>query len=198
MKRKCMMATVVLTLVMMATGCGSGQEPEGDNVAISTENDVNADETGEHNPEEDAPEEDETQSGEPDGTEQTSQGEEAESADDEGNGENIINVSDDAIFIGGHVRSVSQDSFVLSRTLLDDDGMIIAMPEAGSPEEELVTVRCTDSTVYEWWTIRSGGGSIDKEETSFSELKESAGVEALGRFDGEEFIAEKVIIEVYE
>ena len=103
-----------------------------------------------------------------------------------------------SIFIGGKVRSIAQDSFVLSRTLIDDDGMIIAMPEAGSPEEELVTIRCTDSTVYERWTIQGGGAGIDKTEADFTELEEGSGLEAQGNFKGEEFIAEKVIIEIYE
>ncbi|MCM1040440.1 MAG: hypothetical protein NC434_14070 [Ruminococcus sp.] len=102
----------------------------------------------------------------------------------------------DTTIIGGKVRSVSQDSFVISRTLVEDSYVI--MPEPGSPEEELVTILCTDATVYEHWTIQGGGAGIVKKEASFSDIQEKSGLEAEGYFDGETFIAEKVIIELYQ
>ena len=100
--------------------------------------------------------------------------------------------------IGGKVRSIAQDSFVISRTLMEENSSIVIMPEEGSPEEELVTIRCTDSTVFEHWTIQGGGAGIVKEEASFTDIQSGGGLEAEGYFDGEEFVAEKVIIEVYE
>ena len=103
----------------------------------------------------------------------------------------------EAIFIGGKVRSVGEDEFVISRTLMDDDGFIV-MPEAGSPEEVLVTVQCAESTSFEHWTIQSSGGDIVRKEAAFSDIQEGAGLEAWGYFDGEEFIAERIIIEVYQ
>lgn len=106
------------------------------------------------------------------------------------------------IFIGGKVRSVSQDSFVISRTLFEDSadgqGSNVLIPEAGSPEEELVTVRCMESTVFIRWTIKGSGEDIKEEDAAFSELQEGTGLEAQGYFDGDEFMAEKVIIEIYE
>lgn len=172
MKRKCIMAMVMLTLVMTVSGCGNGQKTAASGDTVFTENEQK----------EDQPEENGADTGED---------------QPEENGESIVNPSE-GIFIGGKVRSVSLDSFVLSRTLVDDDGMIIAMPEEGSPEEELVTVRCTASTVFERWMIQGGGAGIEKASAAFSELKEGIGLEAQGYFDGEEFIAGKVIIEIYE
>lgn len=106
------------------------------------------------------------------------------------------------VFIGGKVRSVSQDSFVISLTLSEESadgyGSVVVMPEAGSPEEELVTVRCMDSTVFKRWTIKGSGEDIKEEEAVFSEIQEGTGLEAQGYFDGKEFLAEKVIIEIYE
>lgn len=99
--------------------------------------------------------------------------------------------------IGGKVRSVTQDSFVISRTLVDENGFV-TMPEAGSPEEQLVTIRCTDETVYELWKIQGGGAGIETSGAAFSDIKEGTGLEAEGYFDGEEFTAEKIIIEIYE
>lgn len=183
MKRGALITAIVLAFAMMAAGCGSGQGADSANVVMSTENDQS----------DDKQENVEGMSG--DRQEEKSENEGVDGQVEEPQADVI---GKDPIFIGGKVRSVAQDSFVLSRTLMDDDGMVIAMPEAGSPEEELVTVRCTDSTVYERWTIQGGGAGIDKTEADFTELEEGSGLEAQGNFKGEEFIAEKVIIEIYE
>ena len=108
-----------------------------------------------------------------------------------------LNISQDAEIIGGKVRSVSSDSIVISRTLIDEEGMV-TMPESGSADEQLVTIRCTDSTDFELWTIQGGGAGIDIKEASFSDIGEGSGIEAEGRFEGEEFIANKIIIEIYK
>lgn len=108
-----------------------------------------------------------------------------------------LNISQDAEIIGGKVRSVSSDSIVISRTLIDEEGMV-TMPEAGSADEQLVTIRCTESTDFELWTIQGGGAGIDTKDAVFSDIKEDSGIEAEGHFEGEEFVADKVIIEVYK
>lgn len=102
----------------------------------------------------------------------------------------------DSIFIGGKVRSIAEDSFVISRTLVEDS--MVTMPEEGSPEEELVTILCTDSTTFEHWTIQGSGADIVTDEATFSDIQKGDGLEAKGYFDGEVFLADKVIIEVYE
>ena len=112
-----------------------------------------------------------------------------------------INVNQNTLIIGGKVRSVAQDSFIISRTLWedsDDGGSYVSIPEEGSPEEELVTIHCTDATTYERWTIQGGGAGITTDEATFSDIQRGGGLEAEGYFDGEEFIAERVIIEIYE
>lgn len=100
--------------------------------------------------------------------------------------------------IGGKVKSISQDSFVLSRVIVDENGMILVMPGEGGADELLTKVHCTDSTVYEHWTIQGGGAGIEKKEASFSDITDGCGLEAEGYFEGEEFIASKIIIEVYQ
>lgn len=109
-----------------------------------------------------------------------------------------ISISKTDEIIGGNVRSISNDSFVISRTLIDEDGYVTLPPEKGSPDEVLVTIRCTDSTVFEHWTIQGGGARIDKRNAAFSEIKEDGGLEAEGYFDGDAFVAKKVIIETYQ
>ena len=108
-----------------------------------------------------------------------------------------LNISQDAEIIGGKVRSVSSDSIVISRTLIDEEGMV-TMPESGSADEQLVTICCTESTDFELWTIQGGGAGIDTKDAVFSDIKEGSGIEAEGDFEGEEFIADKVIIEIYK
>lgn len=44
----------------------------------------------------------------------------------------------------------------------------------------------------------SGGAGIDKAEASFAEVQEGTMLEAQGSFEGEEFVAKKVIIEIYK
>ena len=58
-------------------------------------------------------------------------------------------------------------------------------------DEELVTIRCTDSTVFELWKIQGGGAGIETSEAAFSDLAVGSGLEAEGYFDGEEFAAKK-------
>lgn len=212
-------ATVLALMMAAATGCGNAQAAEnGSTVSLTAE------QSGGGGTEDIPQQGREEEVNEEDGTKQ--EGAENEGAENEGvksneiespaagadevrngtagsnkTGSNEVENSE-LIFIGGKVRSVSRDSFVLSRTLWEDSadgqGSFVVMPEAGSPEEELVTVRFADSAVFERWTIQGGGADIKKEEASFSEIQEGTGLEAQGFFDGEEFLAEKVIIEIYE
>lgn len=184
MKRKRMITACITALMLtLTTGCGNNQNPESENTMLSTPEIVD-----ESNEMQDQDQEVQTRDDEPanrnDGITDTTP-------------EPDVNTVPDAIFIGGEVRSVSQDSFVISRTIIDSEGYV-EIPEDGSPNEELVTIRCTDSTVYEHWTIQGGGAGIDMKEAAFSDISVDDGLEASGYFDGEEFIAQKVIIEVYE
>lgn len=204
MKRKCIMAAIVLTLMMVSLeGCGGSPETDSGNTVLPVENGTEEEKLTEDGAVNDAVDEDREDPDETSGTEQAGQDDRAEQTgqkegtDNGGKGAENLNLNTDLSFIGGIVKSVSSDSFVISRTLIDDEGMV-TMPGEGSPEEELVTVRCTDSTVFERWTIQGGGEGIDRTEASFSEIKADDGLEAQGSFDGEEFIAEKVIIEVYQ
>lgn len=112
------------------------------------------------------------------------------------NNNEVANIWNNEI-IGGKVRSIGDNSFIISRTLIDEDGYV-TMPEKGSSQEELVNIICTEDTVFENWTIQGGGAGIEKNEADFTDIKEGGGLEAEGYFEGENFIADKVIIEVYK
>ena len=182
------MAAACLMMLLMAAGTGCGNDDairKGDDIllteeeadgAVGTEHTISVPETEEPGsaPENEAPGT-VTETGIPSSD---SGGQEQES-----------------ISIGGKVRSVEEDSFVISRTLLSEDG-VVTMPEPGSPEEDLVKVCCTEATIFAHWTIK--GGDIDMKEGFFSQIGEGTGLEAFGYYDGEIFMAEKVIIEIYE
>ena len=205
MNRKYMFAAAVLSLtITAAAGCGNKPAAESSNTASpqavpTTE--ATAEDTSQHVHDDGGGEKNGANSEGAENNGQESTVPENREAGNDAAGNNEVE-NPELIFIGGKVRSVSQDSFVLSRTLYEDStdgqGAVIVMPEAGSPEEELVTVRCLDSTVFMRWTIKGGGEDIKEEEAAFSELQDGTGLEAQGYFDGDEFIAEKVIIEVYE
>lgn len=194
MKKNCVVV-MGITAVMLAavTGCGSGKEANRDieNEAVIVFVDENTDKDNSAEQEQ-SDETDETQK------------EAAESS----NTDNVTDSSDNITVensenysmenIGGKVKSIAQDSFVISRVIVDENGMILVMPGEGGPDEVLTTIHCTDSTVFEHWTIQGGGAGIEKKEAAFSDITEGSGLEAEGYFDGEEFVANKVIIEVYQ
>ena len=203
-KRKCMAAMAVVSfMLVLVTGCSNGEEkdqgvvPFSENEAVTGQTDK--EQLGEDGSVADASEE--GISGEGAG----SSDENLTITDQEENraGENQAeNKSPEKTVIGGKVRSIDRNSFVLSLTIWEDSedgaGSSVLIPEPGSPEEVLVTVQCADSVVYELWTIQGGGAGIQKEEASFSEIQEGIGLEAEGYYEGNEFVADKVIIEIYE
>lgn len=71
------------------------------------------------------------------------------------------------------------------------------MGDVAGPAHYDGQARYTDSTTFERWTIQGGGADIVMEEAASPDIREGTGLEAKGYFDGEEFVAEKVIIEIY-
>lgn len=195
MKRKCVVVTGILVVMLAVTGCGSGQPTENEDRVIPVISVKEEENAGAQN------QSDEAERGIPEAKDSDNAVSSANGSDAAGSNDNEVpenNCNDTKEIIGGKVRSIAQDSFVISRVIVDENGMILVMPGEGGPDEQLTTIHCTDSTVFEHWTIQSGGAGIEKKEAAFSDVKESSGLEAEGYFEGEEFVAEKVIIEVYK
>lgn len=203
-KRKCMVVmTVVSFIAVLATGCGDDAKKDQGIVPFSEE------ETGTRQTDQESSGEDDSV---PDASEESGDGEGIKSADenmtitdqeqDQAQRDQTEAKSPEKTIIGGKVRSIAQNSFVISLTIWEDSedgsGSCVLIPEPGSPEEELVTVRCADSVVYELWTIQGGGAGIQKEEAAFSQIQEGIGLEAEGHYEADEFVADKIIIEIYE
>lgn len=98
--------------------------------------------------------------------------------------------------LGGTVQSPQEDGMILAQTTVsDEDGMVTLLDVKDAKK---IPVKFTADTKVEHWTIQGGGAGIDMQEVSFSDLEEGQGVEVEGNFEGETFVATRVIIEVYE
>lgn len=191
--------SVILLTAITLSGCREGQSTDNNSVPteiIITDNSTDENKTNNGQLDKEAGNQDTENQAindiETENKEAESKGEENQTTN---NGE-VINFLNNDI-IGGKVRSVGDNSFIISRTLIDENGCV-TMPEKGSPQEELVNIICTDNTMFENWTIQGGGAGIEKSEAVFANIKEGGGLEAEGYFEGENFIADKVIIEIYK
>ncbi len=97
----------------------------------------------------------------------------------------------------GTVRSIGEDSMVLSQSFEEEEGVLVA-PAEGSPDEVQISVRVSAQTQYEVRTVKNGGvnGDADVEKRSglFSDLEQDSSVDLVGYYEGEEFVAEKIVI----
>ena len=179
------LAGIGIAMTLAATGCADTQETEASSVKTV--------EALPPNTETEAPDAEKTESSDPISKDN---GDSAETDSAETDGAETVRKTA-AKIIGGKVRSIEQNSFVISRTLIDEEGYV-KMPEAGSADEQLVTVLCTADTAFELWEISGGGAGIETSEAAFTDLAVGSGLEAEGYFDGEKFAASRVIIEIYE
>lgn len=97
--------------------------------------------------------------------------------------------------LGGTVQSPQEDGMILAQTTVpDEDGMVTLL---NVEDAKKIPVKFTEDTKVEHWMIQGGGAGIDMQEASFSDLEEGQGVEVEGNFEGETFVATRVIIEEY-
>ncbi len=98
-------------------------------------------------------------------------------------------------FLSGKVKELNADGFIFSQTILVTDGLVTYLDEE---EAEEISVKYTPDTEFEHWTIKGGGAGIEKEKISASDITEGMLLEISGHFEDADFIAELVLIEVYE
>lgn len=97
--------------------------------------------------------------------------------------------------LGGKVQGPQEDGMILAQTtLMDEDGMVTLLEVKDAKK---IPVKFTADTKVEHWTIQGGGAGIDMQDASFSDLEEGQSVEVEGNFEGETFVATRVIIEEY-
>lgn len=106
-----------------------------------------------------------------------------------------VAMSQDTTHLGGKVQAPQADGMTLAQTTLtDEDGMVTLLEVE---EAEKIPVRFTEETKVEHWTIQDGGAGIDMRDAAVSDLEEGMGVELEGYYEGETFVATRVIMEVY-
>ena len=106
-----------------------------------------------------------------------------------------VAMSQDTAHLGGKVQAPQADGMTLAQTTLtDEDGMVTLLDVE---EAEKIPVRFTEETKVEHWTIQDGGAGIDMRDAAVSDLEEGMGVELEGYYEGETFVATRVIMEEY-
>ncbi len=104
--------------------------------------------------------------------------------------------------VTGNVKSIGDQDIVIRRSFeessngTDMDNLVA--PAEGSADEELLTVSVLETTRYEVHTVKNGGvngdADVETREGSLADLKEKAVVNIWGSFEGENFLAQQVII----
>lgn len=98
-------------------------------------------------------------------------------------------------YLGGKVQSPQTDGMTLARTTLMNEDNTVTMLD--DKDAEKIPVRFTADTKVEHWTISGGGAGIDMRDADVSDLEEGMGVELEGYYDGDTFMATRVIMEEY-
>lgn len=165
-----------------------GQEDTGKNTDQEDNEKPNSSEAGETR--QDDGEADETKQNE-DKTEENADGAET----GESGNEQSIGMSEGMEHLGGKVQSTQEDGMIFAQTtLMDEDGSVTLLEVKDAKK---IPVKFTADTKVEHWTIQGGGAGIDRKEAALSDLQEGMGVELEGYFEGETFVAVRVMIEVY-
>lgn len=190
MKKKYKMAAGLILLVAIAAGC-STKEPENTPAVVTEVIQDTEKETGSERKEDVGKDE------VPGSEAQPKENDDINDVKEKGH---IIVPDEGEEHLGGNVRNLGDNSVTVSKIFMEENGNgdIAYLPGEGSQDEELVTVNFTDDTEFQYWVIQGSGGNIDMRGSSFSEIKEDDNLEMYGKYDGDTFIASKVIIEVYE
>ncbi len=61
-----------------------------------------------------------------------------------------------------------------------------------------ISVKFTADTKVEHWVIQGGGAGIDMQDAAVSDIKAGQGVELEGNYEGDIFVAARVLIEEYK
>lgn len=105
------------------------------------------------------------------------------------------NAAEGTEYLGGKVQSPQEDGMTLAQTTLtDEDGMVTLLEVEDAKK---IPVKFTADTKAEHWIIQGSGAGIDMKAAALSDLQEGMGVEVEGYFEGEVFVAVRVIIEEY-
>lgn len=102
----------------------------------------------------------------------------------------------------GNVKSIGDSSAVIIKAIIEERGDVSLIMVGSAPgyesEEDLVNVNFKETTEYELRVVKNGGVNPDEDvsirEAAFSDIKEQTSISLEGYYEGDTFIAEKVIL----
>lgn len=101
--------------------------------------------------------------------------------------------------LGGKVQSVADEGMIFAQTTVMGEGenarMVTLVDEK---DAQKIPVVFTADTKVEHWVIRDGGAGIDRADAALSDVKPGQGVELEGYYEGENFVATRILIEEYK
>lgn len=191
-KRKAV-AVIGLAILLGMTGCaGKEAAPETIEENVSAEDGTQETENGSGTDDSVTQKESEKKAMKQEADNSASEAEEGKEPQEAGH---ALEATQGAEHLGGKVQNPQADGMMFAQTtLVDEDGMVTLLDVEDAKK---IPVIFTEDTKVEHWTIQGGGAGIDMQNAAVSDLKEGMGVELEGYFDGETFVATKVIIEEY-
>ncbi len=109
------------------------------------------------------------------------------------------NPSEGTEHLGGKIQSVAEDGMIVAQTTVmgegEDADLVTLVDEKDAKK---IPVQFTADTRVEHWIIQGGGAGIDMRDATISDLKSGLGVELEGYYEGENFIATRILIEEYK
>ncbi len=179
MKKK-WIAAVGLSVFMVIAGVGCGAKEQDSQVAAI-----------EQEPLEDGSEEQNAE------TEEETEKESADRQQETGKPE-----SGETEQLDGNVRGIGDNGIVIIKVKTEEleDGVSLAIQPASGNEtaEDYVDVNFTDDTTFELHVVKNGGVNPDEDvtvkEASISDIVGDMSVTLEGYYDGEVFVAEKVVL----
>ena len=97
----------------------------------------------------------------------------------------------------GDVVSVGENSVVISQVFTstrEDGGELAVAAAPGSPDAVLINVKFSDSTKYQFQTVKNAGAEVDSREGSFTDIQPDLMLDLKGSWEGEEFLAKEAVI----
>lgn len=102
----------------------------------------------------------------------------------------------------GNVKSIDDGSAVIIKAIIEEmeNGSLVMIGSASGyeSEDDLVNVNFEETTEYELRIVKNGGVNPDDDvsikKAAFSDIKEHALISLEGYYEGDTFIAEKVIL----
>ena len=196
MKNSIKAAYLSMAVLLMVTGCGYS-DTNSDVLTVETINfndaiDTDAEESNSDNQNTKGNEDNQQDSGEKKVNEESVNKESASEQSD-----NLQSQSDAEL--DGNIESIADNSVVINKVFHPSANTAVSYTD--DSEKVLVTVYFSEETEFEVWTVKNSGvngdSDIEKQQSTFSDLKQDTHINMTGSYEGNDFYAKHVIIYNY-